>query len=58
MTGPHESVLGREIEPVVARVLDGMPRRCEVATGDARLSAALVEFGRDGAAARIERISA
>jgi calcineurin-like phosphoesterase len=44
MTGPYKSVLGREIEPVVSRFLDGMPRRFEVATGDVRLSAALVRY--------------
>ena len=57
MTGPHESVLGREIVPVVARFLDGMPRRCEVAAGDNRLSGTIVEFGRDGRATAIERVS-
>jgi 2',3'-cyclic-nucleotide 2'-phosphodiesterase len=57
MTGPHESVLGREIEPVIGRFLDGMPRRFEVATGDNRLSAALVEFGPDGRATGIEQLS-
>ncbi len=57
MTGPHESVLGREIEPVIGRFLDGMPRRFEVATGDARLSAALVEFAATGRAGRIEWLS-
>ena len=44
MTGPHASVLGREIKPVLGRFIDGMPRRFEVATGDVRLSGALVEF--------------
>ena len=44
MTGPYESVLGREIEPVISRFLDGMPRRFGVATGDVRLSGALVRF--------------
>lgn len=56
MTGPHESVLGREIEPVVGRFLDGMPRRFEVATGDVRLSAALVEFAPTGRATHIEQL--
>jgi metallophosphoesterase (TIGR00282 family) len=56
MTGPHESVLGREIEPVIGRFLDGMPRRFEVATGDNRLSAALVEFGSDGRATKIGQL--
>ena len=54
MTGPHESVLGREIGPVVGRFLDGMPRRFEVATGDVRLSGALVEFASSGRAEKIE----
>jgi len=54
MTGPHESVLGREIQPVIGRFLDGLPRRFEVATGDNRLSAALVEFNPTGRAERIE----
>ena len=56
MTGPHESVLGREIEPVIGRFLDGLPRRFEVATADNRLSAALVEFGPDGRATKIEQL--
>jgi len=47
MTGPYESVLGREIEPVVSRFLDGMPRRFGVAAGDVRLSGALVRYDPD-----------
>jgi metallophosphoesterase (TIGR00282 family) len=57
MTGPHDSVLGREIEPVIARFLDGMPRRFEVAAGDNRLSGALVGFGANGRAESIEWLS-
>lgn len=44
MTGPYASVLGREIDPVVARFLDGMPRRFPVATEDVRLSGAVIEI--------------
>lgn len=54
MTGPHESVLGRQIEPVLGRFLDGMPRRFEIADGDNRLSAVLVEFTATGQATAIE----
>lgn len=43
MTGPYASVLGREVEPVVLRFLDGMPRRWPVAEGDVRLCGFLVE---------------
>ena len=42
MTGPYASVLGREVQPVISKFLDGMPRRFEVAEGDVRLSGALV----------------
>jgi metallophosphoesterase (TIGR00282 family) len=44
MTGPYASVLGREVAPVIARFMDGMPRRFEVATADVRMSAALIEI--------------
>lgn len=44
MSGPHESVLGREIAPVVGGFLDGMPRRFPVAEGDVRLNGVLCEF--------------
>ena len=54
MTGPYESVLGREVRPVVDKFLDGMPRRFEVATGDVRLSGALITI--EPAMARAERI--
>jgi metallophosphoesterase (TIGR00282 family) len=46
MTGPYESVLGRDIEAVVGRFLDGMPRRFDVATNDVRISGALIRYDR------------
>ena len=54
MTGPYESVLGRDIRPVVDKFLDGMPRRFEVATGDVRLSGVLLAI--EPGMARTERI--
>lgn len=54
MTGPYQSVLGRDVNAVVGRFLDGMPRRFEVATGDVRLSGALVEI--DASSARANKI--
>jgi len=58
MTGPYASVLGREVAPVIARFMDGMPRRFEVATGDVRLSGALIEINPPMAtAARIELVT-
>lgn len=44
MTGPYHSVLGREISPVIARFLDGMPRRFGVADADVRFSAVEIDY--------------
>ena len=46
MTGPYHSVLGRDVQPVVARYLDGMPRKFTIAEGDVRLSGAVVTIDR------------
>jgi hypothetical protein len=42
-TGPHESVLGREIEPVIKRFVTNMPQRFEVARGRVLLQGAVVK---------------
>ena len=56
-TGPHESVLGREIEPVIKRFLTNQPQRFEVAKNRVRLQGAIVEIDNTrGTAVRIERI--
>jgi metallophosphoesterase (TIGR00282 family) len=54
MTGPYAGVLGRQIEPVVGRFVDGLPRRFEVATDDVRLSGVLIEIS--ASMARAEKI--
>lgn len=57
-TGPHESVIGREIEPVVKRFLTLQPQRFAVATGNVKMQGALVEIDENsGRALRIERFS-
>jgi calcineurin-like phosphoesterase len=57
-TGPHDSVLGRETEPVVRRFLTSMPQRFEVAKGDVRLQGALIEIDESsGKALNIQRVS-
>lgn len=43
MTGPHESILGRRIDRVMAATLTFIPHHFDVATGDPRLNGALVE---------------
>jgi len=57
-TGPHESVLGREIEPVLQKFLTGMPQRFEVATGRVILHGALIEIDDyTGKALKIQRVA-
>jgi len=58
MSGPYASVLGREVAPVISRFMDGMPKRFEVATGDVRMSAALIDIDPSMAtASRIELVT-
>ena len=47
MTGPRESVLGREIDACLGRFLDGMPRKCPVADGDVGMQGCLVEISKE-----------
>lgn len=57
MTGPHESVLGREIDPVLSRLRTGVPAKFGVGKGDVRLQGVIVtvETG-SGRATGIERV--
>mgnify|MGYP001986640333 FL=1 len=57
MTGPRESVLGREIDACVGRFVDGLPRKCPVAQGDVGIQGCLVEMdAASGATEFYERI--
>ena len=57
-TGPHESVLGREIEPVVRKFVTSQPQRFEVAAGQVRLQGVLLDVDvPSGRATRIQRLS-
>jgi len=57
-TGPYESVLGREIEPVLKRFLTGMPQRFEVAKDRALLHGCMIEIDdATGKAVKIQRVS-
>ncbi len=57
-TGPHESVLGREIEPVIRRFVTNMPQRFEVAKQRVMLHGVVVEVdAADGKALKITRVS-
>ncbi len=57
MTGPFDSVLGRDKHAVVRALFTGMPFPYHVAAGDPRLSGAIVEVSPEtGLASRIERV--
>ena len=57
-TGPQESVLGREIQPVLQRFRTAMPQRFEVARNDIKLHGAVIEIDdASGKALRILRVS-
>lgn len=57
-TGPHESVIGREIEPIIARFMTNMPQRFEVAKDRVLMQGALVEIDNlSGRATSIQRVS-
>jgi metallophosphoesterase (TIGR00282 family) len=58
MTGPHDSIIGMEREPALARFLNGMPSRFEPATGNPRLNGVIVDADdKTGRAIGIRRIS-
>ncbi len=57
MTGPFESILGREIEPVLRRFITQMPAFFKVARDDIRISGVVLEVNdRTGKAESIQRI--
>ena len=58
MTGPHDSIIGVEIEPALSRFLNGMPSRFEPATANPRLNAVIIDADeKTGRAEDIERLS-
>jgi hypothetical protein len=57
-TGPHESVLGREIEPVIRKFRTNTPQKFAVASGRVLLQGALIDLDeKTGQARSIQRVS-
>ena len=57
-TGPHESVLGRDIAPIIERFLRNTPQRFHVAKDQVKLQGALIEVDpKTGRATAIKRVS-
>lgn len=58
MTGPHDSVLGRRVDRVLATTITFKPEYYDVASGDNRINGAVVEVDvNTGKALSIERLS-
>jgi 2',3'-cyclic-nucleotide 2'-phosphodiesterase len=58
MTGPHDSIIGVEVEPALRRFLNALPARFETATANPRLNAVVVDADETtGLAIDIERLS-
>jgi 2',3'-cyclic-nucleotide 2'-phosphodiesterase len=58
MTGPHDSIIGVEIEAALGKFLSGLPARFDTATANPRLNAVVVEADEQtGLATDIERLS-
>jgi metallophosphoesterase (TIGR00282 family) len=57
MTGPKDSVLGREVAPIIKKFLTGMPHKMDVATNDVCLEGVIVTLDpHTGRASKIKRI--
>jgi 2',3'-cyclic-nucleotide 2'-phosphodiesterase len=58
MTGPHDSIIGVEVEPSLNRFRTALPSRFDVATGNPRLNAVVIDADEaTGRATDIERLS-
>jgi metallophosphoesterase (TIGR00282 family) len=58
MTGPHDSVIGVEIQAALGKFLTGMPARFDTASENPRLNAVVIDADEDtGRATDIERLS-
>ena len=57
MTGPKDSILGREVEPVLKKFITGVPHRFDVAKKDPVLEGVIIDVNmHSGKAESIERI--
>ena len=56
MCGPHDSVLGRDVDAVIRRFVSGLPQKLEVATGQIELRGVIVDMDENtGLAQKIDR---
>jgi len=48
MTGPHGGVIGMDRNGIIAKFLNGLPARFEVASGDMQMNCVLIETDDEG----------
>ncbi|MGH9858408.1 MAG: TIGR00282 family metallophosphoesterase [Candidatus Acidiferrales bacterium] len=51
MTGPHDGVIGMDRNAIIAKFLDALPRRFEVAEGNVQMNCVLIEADENASAA-------
>ena len=57
MSGPYDSVIGQDKEKILKRFLTSLPQKFEVASGEAKLCAAVIRVEeKTGRASRISRL--
>ncbi len=56
MCGPFDSVLGRRIDRLLSTAIDFVPTMFDVASGDVRLSGAIVDVDASGKATAVKRV--
>src|SRR5579863_396386 len=58
MTGPHDSIIGMEKQPIIQKFLDGLPARFSVAEGDIQMNTVLLDVDEStGRSRSIERLN-
>jgi len=58
MTGPHDSVIGMEKDPIIRRFQDALPARFSVAEGNVQMNTVFIDVNpEDGRAVNIERVT-
>src|SRR2546427_4680439 len=58
MTGPHGGVIGMDRNGIIAKFLNGLPARFEVATGDVQMNCVLIETDDEGPRNALGRLRA
>jgi metallophosphoesterase (TIGR00282 family) len=56
MTGPKDSIIGREVEPVLKKFLTGMPVKMDMAKNSIALEGMVIDIDGSGRATKVERL--